>query len=82
LAVPEWDEFGDLELLDEKKVPLGKLFTAVGDSLVYAYDFGDDWRHEVVLEQIEVSEGSTMPVCLGTAVARNSDSEADDSDHS
>lgn len=64
-AVPEWDEFGDLELLDEKKVPLGKLLNTVGDSLVYVCDYGDDWRHEVTLEEITSADRPTTPVCLG-----------------
>ncbi len=51
-GVPENDEFGDLELIDESKVPVGKVLLAEGDSMVYLYDFGDSWRHEVVLEKI------------------------------
>jgi hypothetical protein len=41
------------------------VLTAEGDSLVYVYDFGDDWRHEVLLEKILPVEGVTnRPVCL------------------
>ncbi len=64
-GVPEWDEYGDLHLIDEKRVQLRKLLTAVGDSLVYVYDYGDDWRHEVTLEKIIPTGGPTKPVCLG-----------------
>jgi hypothetical protein len=54
------------ELLNEKNVPLSSLLQAKRDSLVYVYDFGDDWRHEVALEQvIPVSEIERTPVCLG-----------------
>src|SRR4051794_27082501 len=51
-GVPDWDEFGDLELQDEKEVRVGDVLKAAGDSLRYTYDFGDDWVHEVVLEKI------------------------------
>lgn len=36
-----------------------------GDRFEYWYDFGDDWRHEVVVEKIvPVSKGKTYPVCV------------------
>jgi pRiA4b ORF-3-like protein len=64
-GVPEYDEFGDLELLDESRVPLDKLLQAVGDSLTYLYDFGDSWSHQIVLEKILPSgDPTTKPVCL------------------
>jgi hypothetical protein len=63
-GVPETDEFGDLELKDESKVAISKLLKAEGESMVYVYDFGDDWRHEVVLEKIVASESTSKPVCL------------------
>ena len=54
----------DIEIIDESKVSVGKVLLAEGDSMVYVYDFGDDWRHQVVLEKILPSEGATKPVCL------------------
>ena len=32
--------------------------------MIYLYDFGDNWRHDVVLEKIMSSETSTGPICL------------------
>jgi Plasmid pRiA4b ORF-3-like protein len=64
-GVPETDEVGDLELVDEKKVPVSEILKTEGDSMVYVYDFGDDWRHEVVLEKILVSDvAAPKPICL------------------
>jgi len=62
-GVPESDEFGDLELEDEKEVTVGSVLEAEGDSLIYEYDFGDGWRHKVVVEKI-VKADDTKPVCL------------------
>jgi hypothetical protein len=63
----ESDESGDLELIDESQFSIGKVLTAQGDALVYVYDFGDNWRHEIVLEKIIPPNGPTKPVCLDGA---------------
>lgn len=63
-GVVEWDEFGDLELTSEDRVPLHEVLNAVGDSMVYTYDFGDGWRHEVVLEKVGPLDRATKPVCV------------------
>jgi hypothetical protein len=65
-VVPEWDEFNEFDLIDESKTQLGKVLSSDGDSMTYQYDFGDDWQHEVVPEQIKRAEGALPhPVCLG-----------------
>jgi len=64
-GVPEDDEFGNLGIIDESKLPVDQLLKRQGDSLPYVYDFGDDWRHELVLEKILPVEDATVgPVCL------------------
>jgi hypothetical protein len=55
----------DSEIIDESRVPVANVLLAEGDSMVYVYDFGDNWRHEVLLEKILSSEAPTPPVCLG-----------------
>jgi hypothetical protein len=61
------DDSGDLKLMDESRFSIGNLLKAEGDSMIYLYDFGDNWRHEVVLEKIIPSEAPTKPVCLAGA---------------
>ena len=64
-GVPEWDEFGEFDLIDESKTQLATVLLAKGDFLVYQYDFGDDWQHTVRLEDtITVSGVVKTPVCL------------------
>jgi hypothetical protein len=50
------DEFGvpdpELGFADERRVSLGELIGGVGDQLRYTYDFGDDWQHEIVVEDL------------------------------
>jgi len=54
------------DLIDENKTQLVKLLRAEGDSVIYVYDFGDYWRHEIVLEKILAAKNdSKHPVCLG-----------------
>jgi hypothetical protein len=50
------DEFGvpdpELGFMDERRVSLGQLIGGAGDRLVHAYDFGDGWEHEIVVEEL------------------------------
>lgn len=52
----------DLDSRDERGVTLGALLRAEGDRLLYDYDFGDGWRHDVVLEATAPSDGRSR--CL------------------
>ena len=61
-AVPDPDQFeGDIKIINESRVPLDTVLTAEGDSMVYVYDFGDNWRHRVVLEKILPSDAAGSP---------------------
>ncbi|MGH2864230.1 MAG: plasmid pRiA4b ORF-3 family protein [Solirubrobacteraceae bacterium] len=50
------DEFGtpdtELGFIDERHITLGQLISDVGDRLRYTYDFGDDWQHDIVIEEL------------------------------
>jgi hypothetical protein len=49
------EEFGvpdpELGFSDERKVTLGEL-TDIGTRFRYTYDFGDDWQHEILVEDL------------------------------
>jgi hypothetical protein len=66
-GVSELYEDDDIDVIDESKAPVAKVLKAEGDSLLYLYDFGDSWRHEVLLEKTLPSETPTKPVCLSGA---------------
>jgi hypothetical protein len=65
-TLPNADEDAYSEKLDERKFRLHELLSRVGESLLYVYDFGDDWRHKVVLEKILPQDGKPQrPFCVG-----------------
>ncbi len=45
------DDFG-LEVEDEKKFKLSDILKEENDTVIYEYDFGDGWRHKIILEKI------------------------------
>lgn len=55
---PEMHDDWDNCSLDSRQVSLGELLTRVGSTLVYRYDFGDDWTVKLKLEAV-ADEGST-----------------------
>src|SRR5659263_467894 len=58
------DEFG-MRRQNEKKVRLNDLLRKPKDRMVYEYDFGDGWEHDLVLEGIDiVRDGEKYPIVL------------------
>jgi Plasmid pRiA4b ORF-3-like protein len=55
--------FGGAEV--SEAAPLARLIRKAGDRIPYTYDFGDNWEHDVILEDIDHNAGgSTLPVLL------------------
>lgn len=50
------EKFGEpepeLRLADERRVRLSRLIGEVGERLLYTYDLGDNWEHEIVVEEL------------------------------
>ena len=56
--------FDEDDTFVETLEPLESWFMKEKDKAIYTYDFGDDWRHEIVLEKIICSNERLMvPVC-------------------
>ncbi len=52
------------ERADEATAALAQVAAAEGAKVVYVYDFGDDWRHDITVEQIVPAEpGVAYPRC-------------------
>lgn len=57
--------FGPGGELSKEEQSLASLGLKPGDCLIYEYDFGDCWLHEIVLEEVSpASTRRTYPVCL------------------
>lgn len=51
---------------DSRITKLDTLLKRVNDSILYEYDFGDGWAHEVILEKIFETLGKNpIPLCIG-----------------
>jgi hypothetical protein len=67
-GVPSREDIG-YRLVSERTVGLFEVAWK-GRRFVYDYDFGDDWRHEIVLEQVlEPDARLTYPTCISGARA-------------
>ena len=70
---PEDAQYGR-KVADEADVPLRRIVDRVGGTFTYLYDFGDGWRHEILLEAILLPEpDAPYPRCI--AGARNAPPE-------
>ncbi|MBI2966219.1 MAG: plasmid pRiA4b ORF-3 family protein [Bacteroidetes bacterium] len=63
IGSPEDLERDDVK--DARKIRLNEFFTGPNLKIIYEYDFGDSWYHELVLEKIpEEEKGKRYPVCI------------------
>ena len=62
-GVPQIDDF--LEYVDSSDTELSDVFANTGDKIIYEYDFGDSWNHEILLEQVlEANPEILYPICV------------------
>lgn len=66
---PKTDPMGfplEMECEDESQVRIMEVLPLVKSKIRYDYDFGDDWRHDVIVQKIEdVPADEASPVCIG-----------------
>jgi Plasmid pRiA4b ORF-3-like protein len=69
------DDWGEPDI-DETTATLGQVAGAEKAKVVYIYDFGDDWRHDIVVEKVlPATPGVAYPRCItgrGQAPAEDS----------
>jgi len=65
------DGFGDdMDSVDYTKIKLSDLLEKEKGKIIYEYDFGDSWEHDIVLEKIlPVDSEQAYPFCLGGKMA-------------
>ncbi len=58
-----WEELGHVDYQEMKVLDL---LINEGEKIIYKYDFGDGWKHDVILEQILPGEENELmkPICL------------------
>jgi len=67
-GVPDPD-FAD-DMRSDAKVRLDQVLLREKDAMFYDYDFGDGWRHKIVLEKIvDPTPGTRAPLCIAGARA-------------
>ena len=67
---PSIDEFSQLNLKDESKARLHKVLSKPKQKMIYEYDFGDSWEHEILMEKVlQFDPAVQYPRCLGGARA-------------
>ena len=52
------------KVANENGTRLGELMQAVGARLLYEYDFGDGWQHELLLEEVLLGDETFQQTCV------------------
>ena len=58
----DWDE---ADTQDCKKIKLSQIFKEPGQTYIYIYDFGDNWEHQLTLENITPEKATKADVLEG-----------------
>ena len=59
------DFWNDMNNVDYKRMRICDLLQKEKEKIVYEYDFGDGWEHDIILEKIvPVDAHTNYPVCL------------------
>ena len=62
---PDLDEGFGQEILDESKIRLDSILKQEKQKILYMYDFGDGWEHDILLEKILPYNAQTpLPHCV------------------
>lgn len=66
IGIPTHDELSTgRETFASWQIPVARHFERAGDRMLYLYDFGDDWTHDIVLEEIMACDSTRVVACTG-----------------
>src|SRR5262249_52170273 len=63
---PDWEDdfMGQTPSDDERRFRLRQVFAGIGSQALYVYDFGDNWEHDISVEEIFPPDpGHRYPFC-------------------
>jgi hypothetical protein len=52
------------KIANESRTRVGDVIGTAGDRLLYEYDFGDGWQHELLLEEVLLGDESFREICV------------------
>ena len=59
------DFWGEMDNIDYTEMKISDLLKKEKDKIIYEYDFGDGWEHDLILEKIDTNgENKNIPTCL------------------
>jgi hypothetical protein len=62
---PDDDTWEELNNVDYAKIKISNLLKKEKDKIVYEYDFGDSWEHDIILEKVlSYDQNIKYPVCV------------------
>lgn len=48
---------------DERRTKIGEVLRKPKEGMVYEYDFGDSWEHQIIFEKVLATSEHSMPAC-------------------
>jgi Plasmid pRiA4b ORF-3-like protein len=54
----------ECKIADENRTKLGELIGTVGARLLYEYDIGDGWQHQLLLEEVLLGDETFQQTCV------------------
>lgn len=59
-----WDEMDNVDY-KKNKIRISDLIKTEKDKIIYEYDFGDGWQHDIILEKVlPIDNNIKYPICL------------------
>jgi hypothetical protein len=58
------DDLDSKNALDSNVITLKKLGLQKGQKFYYLYDFGDNWNHEIIIEDLVETDPISYPICI------------------